>query len=65
MAAVPSTGVGLVAGIAAVVAGIVLLIIAAPRRRRPDSRVGRYLGAKTILNAVLLFALGIFLIIRS
>ena len=55
----------LVAGIAAVVAGIVLLIVAAPRRRRPASRVGRYLGGKTIFNAIVLLALGIVLIVRS
>jgi uncharacterized membrane protein YraQ (UPF0718 family) len=55
----------LVAGVVAIVAGIALLIVAVPRRRRPDTKVGRYLGGKTIFNALALVAIGVLLIVRS
>ncbi|MDQ6909884.1 MAG: hypothetical protein M3Z84_03720 [Actinomycetota bacterium] len=55
----------LVAGIVAVAAGILLLVFAAPRQRKADTRVGRYLGGKTIFNALALVAVGIVLIVRS
>jgi hypothetical protein len=57
--------VSLVAGVVAVAAGIGLLAFAAPRQRRRDTRVGRYLGRKTIFNAFALVAIGIVLIVRS
>lgn len=55
----------LVAGIVAVAAGILLLAFAAPRQRKTDTRVGRYLGSKTIFNALVLVAVGTALIVRS
>jgi hypothetical protein len=55
----------LVAGVVAIGAGVSLLIVAAPRRRRPDTKVGRYMGGKTIFNGLALVAIGIVLIVRS
>ncbi|MDQ6928364.1 MAG: hypothetical protein M3159_06835 [Actinomycetota bacterium] len=54
----------LVAGVVAIVAGLVLLIVFAPRQRRAATRLGRYLGRKTIVNAVVLIVLGIVLLFR-